>query len=87
MRTQLHLMILMLGCLFPQAGECANIIWVADMFDESGDGIQDDQTWVDILYVCILQRCNLIELAFSLRDFDSFAHVTDYVVDLTLGEV
>jgi hypothetical protein len=49
MRVQLHLIILMLGCLFPQVGECANIIWVADTFDESGDGIQDDQTWVDIL--------------------------------------
>ena len=42
---------------------------------------------LSVLYVCILQRCNLIELAFSLHDFDGFAHVTDYVVDLTLGEV
>lgn len=49
MRTQLHLITLMLGCLFQQVGESSNIIWVADMFDQSGDGIQDDQTWVDIL--------------------------------------
>ena len=49
MCTKLVLVVLALGYVLVPAVEAANIIWVSDAFDESGDSIPDDQLWVDML--------------------------------------
>ena len=49
MGKRLLLLTVILSCAVSSAGEAANIIWVSDGFDESGDGTPDDQLWVDML--------------------------------------
>jgi len=49
MCTKLVFVVLALGYVLLPSVEAANIIWVSDAFDVSGDGTPDDQAWVDML--------------------------------------
>ena len=49
MCTKFVFAVLALGYVLLPAVEGANIIWVSDAFDQSGDGTPDDQGWVDML--------------------------------------
>lgn len=49
MCTKLVFVVLALGYVLLPAVEAANIIWVSDVYDQSGNGAPDDQAWVDML--------------------------------------
>jgi hypothetical protein len=49
MCRKLILFVLALTLCFISSANAANIVWISEAMDETGDSVQDDQEWVDLL--------------------------------------